>query len=198
MDKPRIGIIISSTRQARFGERAARWIHTIGSQRRDLDFEVVDLRDYPLPFFDGISPLHAPVTDADAVRWGTKMSELDGYLFVTAEYNRSITGVLKNALDWAYREYNRKPAAYLGYGGVGGARAIEQLRLICIELQMAPTRTGVHITGADAAALIFQGKSFDELELPHLTTSAHAMLDELAWWAAALKRARAVPAISDA
>ncbi len=190
MDRPRIGIIISSTRQARFGEKAALWIHNIGCQRRDLDFEIVDLRDYPLPFFDGVSPLHAPVTNAEALRWGRKMSELDGYLFVTAEYNRSITGALKNALDWAYREYGRKPAAYLGYGGVGGARAIEQLRLICIELQMAPTRTGVHITGADAAALIFQGKSFDELELPHLTTSAGAMLDELAWWATVLKRAR--------
>jgi NAD(P)H-dependent FMN reductase len=72
-----------------------------------------------------------------AQRWGKKMAELDGYLFVTAEYNRSITGALKNALDWAYREYNRKPAAYLGYGGVGGARAVEQLRLINVELQMA-------------------------------------------------------------
>jgi NAD(P)H-dependent FMN reductase len=118
------------------------------------------------------------------------MAELDGYLFVTAEYNRSITGVLKNALDWAYLEYNRKPAAYLGYGGVGGARAIEQLRLINVELQMAPTRTGVHIGGNDARALMFEGKSFEEMELPHLERAAKTMLDELAWWAKALKAAR--------
>jgi NAD(P)H-dependent FMN reductase len=126
------------------------------------------------------------------------MAELDGYLFVTAEYNRSITGVLKNALDWAYREYNRKPAAYLGYGGVGGARAIEQLRLICIELQMAPTRSGVHIGGSDAAALMFQSKSFEELELPHLVRAAQTMLNELAWWATALKTARDAAAASAA
>lgn len=190
MANPRIGIVIGSTRQNRFGEKAARWIHGIASKRTDLDFEVVDLRDYALPFFEGASPFHVPVTNPEAVRWGRKMAELDGYLFVTAEYNRSITGVLKNALDWAYREYNRKPAAYLGYGGVGGARAVEQLRLICIELQMAPTRSGVHIGGSDAAALILQGKPFEELELPHLVQSAQTMLDELAWWAKALKTAR--------
>jgi NAD(P)H-dependent FMN reductase len=198
MAKPRIGIIISSTRQNRFGEKAARWIHGIASARADLDFEIVDLRDYALPFFEGASPLHASVTNAEAVRWGRKMAELDGYLFVTAEYNRSITGVLKNALDWAYREYNHKPAAYLGYGGVGGARAIEQLRLICIELQMAPTRSGVHIGGSDAAALMFQGKSFEELELPHLVRAAQTMLNELAWWATALKTARDAAAASAA
>ncbi|MBZ6079021.1 NADPH-dependent FMN reductase [Microvirga puerhi] len=190
MTRPRIGIIISSTREKRFGEKAARWIHGLAARRTDLDFEIVDLRDYPMPFFEGISPLHAPVTDEAAIRWGRKMAELDGYLFVTAEYNRSITGVLKNALDWAYREFNRKPAAYLGYGGVGGARAIEQLRLICVELQMAPTRPGVHIAGSDATALIFQGKSFEELELPHLVQAANIMLDDLAWWTFALKATR--------
>jgi len=191
MSKPRIGIIIGSTRENRFGEKAARWIHGIAARRTDLDFEMVDLRDYPLPFFEGASPLFVPVANEVAQRWGRKMAELDGYLFVTAEYNRSITGVLKNALDWAYREYNRKPAAYLGYGGVGGARAIEQLRLINIELQMAPTRTGVHIGGADAYALMFQGKSFEELELPQLVKTAGTMLDELAWWSKVLKSGRA-------
>jgi NAD(P)H-dependent FMN reductase len=190
MGRPKIGIVIGSTRQNRFGGKAARWIHGIASERTDLDFEIVDLRDYSLPFFEGVSPLHAPVTNAEAMRWGRKMAELDGYLFVTAEYNRSITGALKNALDWAYREYNRKPAAYLGYGGVGGARAVEQLRLICVELQMVPTRTGVHIGGTDAAALMFQGKSFEDLELPHLTRAAQTMLHDLAWWATVLKRAR--------
>jgi NAD(P)H-dependent FMN reductase len=120
------------------------------------------------------------------------MAELDGYLFVVAEYNRSITGVLKNALDWAYLEYNRKPAAYLGYGSLGAARAIEQLRLISVELQMAPTRTGVHIAGADAYALILQGKSFEEIDSSQLAAAADRMLNELSWWAAALKSARAV------
>lgn len=188
MAAPKIGIIISSTREQRFGEKAAKWIHELAAKRTDLQFEIVDLRDYPLPFFEGISPFYAPVRDEVAKRWGAKMAELDGYLFVTAEYNRSITGVLKNALDWAYREYNRKPAAYLGYGGVGGARAVEHLRLISVELQMAPTRSGVHIGGADAMGLIFQGKPFSEF--PHLDATATTMLDELAWWAKALKTAR--------
>lgn len=188
MAAPRIGIIISSTREQRFGEKAAKWIHELAAKRTDLQFEIVDLRDYPLPFFEGISPFYAPVTDEVAKRWGARMAELDGYLFVTAEYNRSITGVLKNALDWAYREYNRKPAAYLGYGGVGGARAVEQLRLISVELQMAPTRSGVHIGGADAMGLIFQGKPFSDF--PHLDATATTMLDELAWWTKALKTAR--------
>jgi len=190
MGSPRIGIIISSTREKRFGEKAARWIHGIASQRTDMEFEIVDLRDYPLPFFEGASPFYVPVTNEIAQRWGKKIAELDGYIFVTAEYNRSITGALKNALDWAYREYNRKPAAYLGYGSVGGARAVEQLRLISVELQMAPTRSGVHIAGPDAFALLLQGKSFEELDQTNLLKSAQSMLEELAWWAKALKSAR--------
>ena len=190
MGKPRIGIIIGSTREKRFGEKAARWIHGIASQRTDMEFEIVDLRDYPLPFFEGASPLYVPVTNEIAQRWGKKIAELDGYIFVTAEYNRSITGALKNALDWAYREYNRKPAAYLGYGSGGGARAVEQLRLISVELQMAPTRSGVHIGGPDAFALLLQGKSFEDLDQTNLLKSAQGMLEELAWWAKALKSAR--------
>ncbi|MBI1358975.1 MAG: FMN reductase [Alphaproteobacteria bacterium] len=188
MSKPKIGIIISSTREQRFGEKAAKWVHGIATKRTDMDFEIVDLRDYPLPYFEGVSPFYAPVQDPVAQRWGAKMAELDGYIFVTAEYNRSITGALKNALDWAYKEYNRKPAAFLGYGGVGGARAVEHLRLICIELQMAPTRFGVHIGGADAMGLLFQGKPFEEF--PHLVPTAEAMLEDLAWWTRTLKTGR--------
>lgn len=198
MGKPRIGIIIGSTREKRFGEKAARWIHGIASQRTDMEFEIVDLRDYPLPFFEGASPFYVPVTNEIAQRWGKKIAELDGYIFVTAEYNRSITGALKNALDWAYREYNRKPAAYLGYGSVGGARAVEQLRLISVELQMAPTRSGVHIGGPDAFALLLQGKSFEDLDQTNLLKSAQSMLEELAWWAKALKSAREAGATSAA
>jgi NAD(P)H-dependent FMN reductase len=148
----------------------------------------VDLRDHPLPFFEGASPSRVPVTNEAAQRWGKTMAELDGYLFVTAEYNYSITGALKNALDWAYHEYNRKPAAYVGYGSVGGARAIQQLRLINVELQMVPTRSGVHIGGSDFYGILMHGKSLEEM--PHLVRAAAVMLDDLAWWAHALKTAR--------
>lgn len=189
MSSPKIAIIISSTRQPRFGEKPAQWIYDIAAKRNDLTFELVDLRDYPMPFFDEVaSNAWAPTTNEVAQRWQKKIAEFDGYIFVTAEYNHSITGVLKNALDYAYPEWNRKPAAFVGYGAVGAARAIEQLRLICVELQMAPTRTGVHIQGADFMAVWRQGKSLTEFE--YLQPNVAGMLDELAWWATALKAAR--------
>jgi NAD(P)H-dependent FMN reductase len=189
MTKPRIGLVISTTREGRFGDKPARWIHDLAAARGDLEVELVDLRDYPMPFFDEPgSPIYMPPKDAAARRWGQKMAGLDGFIFVTAEYNRAPPAALKNALDYAYAEFNRKPAAYVGYGGVGGARAVEQLRLICVELQMAPTRSGVHIGGADFIGMKMHGKTF--AEMPHLEPSAVAMLDELAWWAHALKAAR--------
>lgn len=190
MTTPKIAIIISTTRQVRFGEKPAQWLYDIASKRSDLAFEIVDLRDYPLPFFDEVaSNAWAPSTNEVAQRWQQKIAEFDGYIFITAEYNHSISGVLKNAIDYAYPEWNRKPAAFVGYGGVGAARAIEQLRLICVELQMAPTRTGVHIQGGDFMAVWRQGKSLTELE--YLQPNVDAMLEELAWWTKALKAARA-------
>ena len=133
-----------------------------------------------MPFFDEVaSNAWMPSRNEVAQRWQQKIAEFDGYIFVTAEYNHSITGVLKNALDYAYVEWKRKPAAFVGYGSVGGARAIEHLRLIAIELQMAPTRTGVHIQGADFRAVVQQEKSLFELE--YLQTNAKTILDELVW-----------------
>lgn len=190
MTNPKIAIIISSTRATRFGEKPAQWIYEIASNRTDIDVEILDLRDFPMPFFDEVaSNAWVPSTNEVAQRWQQKVATFDGYIFVTAEYNRSITGVLKNALDYAYVEWNRKPAAFVGYGSVGGARAVEQLRLITIELQMAPTRTGVHIQGADFMAVWQKGKSLAEIE--YLQPNAKTMLDELVWWANALKVARA-------
>lgn len=189
MAQPKIAVIISSTRETRFGEKPAQWIYNLASQRSDIDVEILDLRDFPLPFFDEVaSNAWAPSKNEVAQRWQQKVAEYDGYIFVTAEYNRSITGVLKNALDYAYPEWNKKPAAFVGYGSVGAARAIEQLRLICVELQMAPTRTGVHIQGADFMAVWQQGKPIAELE--YLQQNAATMLDELVWWTNALKTAR--------
>ena len=148
MAKPKIAIIISTTRAARFGEKPAKWIRDIAAARGDMSVELIDLRDYPMPFFDEVaSNMWAPSKNEVAQRWQKKVAEFDGYIFVTAEYNRGVPAVLKNALDYAYPEWNRKPAAYVGYGSVGAARSIEQLRLICVELQMAPTHTGVHHPG---------------------------------------------------
>src|SRR6267142_5714385 len=190
MPNPKIAVIIGTTRATRFGEKPAKLIYEISAARADLSVEVIDLRDYPMPFFD------EPATNAwvaskneIAQRWQKKVAEFDGYIFVTAEYNRGVPAVLKNALDYAYPEWNRKAAAYVGYGSVGAARSIEHLRNICVELQMAPTRTGVHIQGADFMAALMQGK--DIRELTYLEKNAKDMLDELQWWASALMVARA-------
>ena len=189
MAKPKIAIIISTTRAARFGDKPAKWIHGIAAARSDMSVELVDLRDYPMPFFDEpASNAWVPSKNEVAQRWQKKVAEFDGYIFVTAEYNRGVPAVLKNALDYAYPEWNRKAAAYVGYGGVGAARAIEHLRLICVELQIAPTRTAVHIQGGDFMAVWQQGK--DIKELAYLEQNARTMLDELQWWASALKVAR--------
>ena len=189
MSKPKIGIIVGSTRASRFADKPTEWIANIAKTHTDLDFEVVDLRDYPMPFFEeATSPAWAPSQNEVAQHWQKKVEELDGYIFIAAEYNRGPTAVLKNAIDYAYNEWNNKPAAFVGYGGVGAARAIEQLRLHAVEMQMAPIRTGVHILMPDFVAVLQQGRKLEEFE--HLNQSATAMLDQLSWWAKALKTAR--------
>ena len=189
MSKPRVGIIISTTREGRFGDKPARWLYDIASKRSDIDFEIVDLRDYPLPLFDEPrSPAYGQSDRPEVKRWQAKVGELDGFVFVTAEYNRSIPAVLKNALDYVYNEWNRKPAAFIGYGGVGATRAVEHLRNIAVELQLVPTRTGVHITLEPFLAVMKGEKSLADFD--HLNQGAEATLDELAWHAKALKTAR--------
>ena len=189
MTKPRIGIIISTTREGRFGDKVANWIASIANPRADLDFEIVDLRDYPLPFFEEqMSPRFAPIATPEATRWAAKMAELDGYIFVTAEYNRSITGVLKNALDHIYYEPAKKPAAFVGYGAVGGARAVEQLRLMAIELNIVALKSGVHVGMEPMLGMLREAKSFGDY--PYLAPTVVTMLDELSWYAKTLKAGR--------
>src|SRR5438270_9843745 len=187
--KPKIGIVLGTTRLTRFVETPAHWLMDLACRRNDADFEIVDLRDYPMPFFEETtSPMLVPPNDAAALRWGKKMAELDGYIFVTPEYNHSIPAVLKNALDYAYAEYNRKPASFVGYGGVGAARGVEQLRLVLLALQMAPLKQSVHINATEFIALSMQGKTF--ADYPYLGDSVQPLLDNLVWWANALKVAR--------
>jgi NAD(P)H-dependent FMN reductase len=195
MDKPRIGIVISTTRMGRFADKPVKWLWGLASSRADMEFEIVDLRVYPLPFFDErASPARKPPENPLAQRWARKVGELDGFIFVTGEYNHGVPAVLKNALDYAFTEFNRKPAAYVGYGGVGAARAVEQLRLINVELEMAPLRAAVHIGGADFVGMLAHGRSF--ADSPQLEPAARAMLDELSWWARVLKAARAATSVT--
>ncbi len=197
MSKLKIAIVISTTRATRFGHKPAQWVKDIAAGRDDMHVEIVDLRDFPMPFFDEVaSNAWAPSTNEVARRWQKKVAEFDGYVFVTAEYNHGIPAVLKNALDYAYPEWNKKAAAFVGYGAVGGARAVEQLRLVAAELQLATIRTGVYIQGADFMAVWKEGK--DLKEIGYLQKGVIDLLDQLAWWTRALKSARQQDALAAA
>lgn len=192
--KPRIAVILGSTRDSRFGQKPADWILAKARARGDWDVDLLDLKDFDLPLFNEVaSTAWAPSEDGRAVSWQEAVIAYDGYIFVTAEYNRSITGALKNALDQAYVEWNRKAFGIVGYGALGAARAAEHLRTIGIELQMASTRSAVHIAGGDFFAvhpLGGQNKAITEIE-GSIGNSADAMLSELDWWTRATMAARA-------
>lgn len=191
--KPRIAVIVGSTRPTRFADKPAQWMLKQAQARGDIDVELVDLRDHALPFFDEpTSNRWMPSQNVAAVRWQHTISGYDGYIFTVAEYNRSITAVLKNALDQAYKEWDRKPFTAIGYGGTGAARAVEHLRLIGIELNMVPTRGAVHIGGGDFMAVhpIGGNKPIEDVEA-NLLPSAQGALDELVWWAKVTRAAKA-------
>jgi NAD(P)H-dependent FMN reductase len=189
MAKPKLAVIIGSIRTNRFADHPAQWITQIARHSGKFDVELIDLKDYPLPFFaEAASPAYAPSKDEVAQRWQKKVAEFDAYIFVAAEYNRGPTGVLKNALDYSFNEWTNKPVAFVAYGGVGGARAVEQLRLNAIELQMAPIRTAVHIQFPVYLAVVKDGKTLSDFDF--LNQNAKDMLDQLAWWTGALKGAR--------
>jgi NAD(P)H-dependent FMN reductase len=152
-----------------------------------LSAELIDLRDWPLPFFNEPVP---PITGRyapEAQAWAAKVGEADGFVFVTPEYNFGYPAVLKNALDHIYHEWNNKPVSFVGYGGAaGGSRAIQQLREVVVELQMAPIRAGI--------AIPFARRLFDEsgaIKDESYDARANALLDDLMWWTRALKVARA-------
>ena len=187
--KPKIGIIVGTTRQGRFADGPTNWLVEIASKRDDAEFEVVDLRDYPMPFFDEMgSPFYVPPQNEIAKKWAAKIDSLDGFVFITAEYNHSISAVLKNALDYAYKEYNRKAASFVAYGGSGGTRAVEHLRGILAELQVASLKFPVHIGMSEMLGIMREGKTM--ADFPYLIDTAKTMLDELVWWTEALKAAR--------
>jgi NAD(P)H-dependent FMN reductase len=190
MSEPlQIGVILGSTRMGRFADKPAEWVMDLARKREGVTFEMVDLRDYPMPFFDQPkSPLREPSRNEAAQRWAQKVAGLDGFVFVTGEYNHGIPAVLKNALDHVYAEFNRKPATFVGYGNAGGARAIEQLRLMLVELQVAPLRGAVHLSREQFIGILLDGKSF--ADWVSLGQAGDAMLSELIWWAHALRAGR--------
>ncbi|TPM27023.1 NADPH-dependent FMN reductase [Mesorhizobium sp. B2-3-4] len=195
MSKPKIAVVVGSTRAARFADVPTQWIAKIAKAHADIDVEIVDLRDWPLPFFDEVaSSAWAPSQNEVAQRWQKKVAEFDGFIFTAAEYNHGPTAVLKNAIDYAANEWNKKPAGFVGYGSVGGSRAVEHLRLAAVELQMAPVKSAVHIAWADFLAVRQGEKKLEDIE--HLNQAGAALVNDVAWWAKVLKAARAADAIA--
>ena len=186
-----ISVIVGSTRQGRFSEKPAQWIFQ-HLKKRDIDARLLDLRDFPMPFFDHAVPPAMPGRAAyenEVVKkWTAAIEASDGFIFVAPEYNYGPPAVLKNAIDWVYPEWNRKAAAFVSFGSLGGARSVQQLRETAIELQLAPIHSSVHIPVATLWAH-FQGGDVDK-GLAELETPAKLMLDDLLWWTTALKIAR--------
>jgi NAD(P)H-dependent FMN reductase len=161
-----------------------------------MTLETLDLRDWPLPLLKEPMPPSATTgvySSPDCERWRHKLGEFDGFIALAAEYNHGPTAVLKNALDSAKNEWKDKPMAFVGYGGVGGARAIEQLRLNVIELEMAPLQKAVHIGLEPFLGVLTQGKALDDY--PYLAKTRSAMFDQLVWWARTLATARAATSV---
>lgn len=189
MSKPRIAVVIGSVRTNRFADKPANWIADLARATGEFEVEVLDLKDYPLPIFDEpASPAYGPSQSEVARRWQEKLDTIDGFIFTAAEYTHGPTAALKNALDFAYPQWAKKPAAFVGYGGVGGARAIEQLRLHAVELQMVPTRNAVHIMFGEYLAVVNEGKSLSNF--PHLLKAGQDTVSQFAWWVKATKAAR--------
>lgn len=188
-----ISVVVGSTRQGRFSEKPAQWILQHLKKREAVEARLLDLRDFPMPFFDqAVSPAkpgHPPFDNEVVQKWTVAIAESDGFVFVTPEYNYGPAAVLKNAIDWVYPEWNRKAASFVSYGAVGGARSVQQLRETAIELQLAPVRSSVHIPAATLWAH-YQGGDVDA-GLAELAAPAGVMIDDLLWWTTALKTARA-------
>ena len=188
----KLQVIVGSTRQNRISDKPARWIYEHAQTKPELEVELVDLRDYPMPFVDEPTApmhLHGKYSDERVQRWSAKVAEADGYIIVTPEYNHGYPAVLKNAFDVLYPEWNNKAVGFVSYGTLGGARVVEQLKQVAIELQMAPIQRALHIPGPVLAALM---KPSEDTANPfeRITSLADGFLEQLVWWATALKTAR--------
>ena len=144
MNALRIAIILGSTRPGRNGEAVAKWVYEIAQKRSDAAFELVDIKDFNLPLLDEpVPPSMGQYSKPHTKAWAAKIASFDGYVFVSPEYNHGISGALKNAIDFLFAEWNNKAAGFVSYGSVGGARAVEHLRLVLAEVQIATVRNQV-------------------------------------------------------
>ena len=182
----KVAIIIGSTRPGRKGEAVAVWAYEIARRRRDAEFELVDIKDFNLPLLDEpMPPMMGQYTHQHTKTWSAKIASFDGFVFVTPEYNHATSGALKNAIDFLYSEWNNKAAGFIGYGGTSGARAVENLRLIMGELQVATVRTQVGLS------LFTDFEKFMAFKpAPVQETTLNSMLDQVIAWSGALKALR--------
>ena len=181
-----VGIIVGSTRPGRKADAVARWVHDIAKKRSDASFEVVDIADFQLPLLDEpMPPSMGQYSHPHTKAWAAKIAAFDAFVFVTPEYNHSTSGALKNAIDFLWREWNDKAAGFVGYGGAGGTRAVEHLRLVMGEVKVADVRAQV------ALSLFTDFENYVTFKpAPHQERAVTAMLDDLIAWGEALKTMR--------
>jgi NAD(P)H-dependent FMN reductase len=194
-DVPHILIILSSTREQRRGEPIARWLSDIATARGDLSSELVDLATFELPFMTAAipPPMSSDAREPAAGGWAATIAGADGYVFVVPEYNHGYPAATKNALDHLFSEWQRKPVAFVSYGGLsGGVRAVEQLRQVTIELEMVPLRRQISVPRIWEA--ITDGGELREPQEP----AAQVLLDDLVWWARTLRAGRESPTVATA
>ncbi|MCO5968951.1 NADPH-dependent FMN reductase [Actinoallomurus soli] len=178
----KIGIILGSTRPGRNGEAVARWVYDIATRRTDAEFELVDLLDYKLPHLDeAIPPSLGQYTQPHTLAWAEKIASFDGFIMVTPEYNHSTSAALKNAIDFLFAEWTNKAVGFVSYGSVGGARAVEHLRLVAGELMMADVRAQV------ALSLFHDFENFSVFKPgDHQVEALNTTLDQVLAWSKAL------------
>jgi NAD(P)H-dependent FMN reductase len=189
-----IAVIISSTRQGRFADKPAQWVVSRLEQEQDVKVDLVDLRDHRLPLFDHpASPILTgrQYPTPETARFGERIDKADGFVILTAEYNHGYTGALKNAMDHTFVEWNRKPVSFVGWGNVGGGRAIEQLRLVSVEFELAPLRHAVHILPDLMLPAMQAPEPFDPTIFAPLDGKLDALVADLLWWTDVLAGARA-------
>jgi NAD(P)H-dependent FMN reductase len=182
----RIAIIVGSTRPGRNGEAVAKWVYEIARKRSDAEFDLVDIKDFNLPLLDEpLPPTMGQYSKPHTKAWAAKIGSFDGYVFVTPEYNHGICGALKNAIDFLYREWNNKAAGFVSYGSAGGARAVEQLRLVMAEMQIATVRNQVLLS------LFTDFENFSVFKpAPQHEKSVNGMFDQVIAWGGALRTLR--------
>lgn len=187
MSDLKIAVVLGSTRPGRNGKAVADWVVARAQGRDVARYDLVDLADYPLPHLDEpLPPAWGQYRHDHTKQWAATVAAYDGFVFVTPEYNHSTSGVLKNAIDFLHAEWNNKAAALVGYGGVGGARAVEHLRGVLSEVQVA------HVRQALAFSFFTDFQSFSDFTPADLhAQNAAVMFDQLEAWAGALKPLRA-------